>query len=116
VLDVLDEQRLLENARVQGNYLLNRFRALADRHPAIGDVRGRGLFFGLEVVSDRRSKTHDGATASAVVHEALALGVLMGTDGPFDNVVKLRPPMTFTRAHADLLMGVLDRAFAAAVR
>ena len=116
VLDVLDEQHLLENARVQGGYLLDRFRALADRHPAIGDVRGRGLFFGLDVVSDRGTKAHDGATASAVVHEALALGVLMGTDGPFDNVVKLRPPMTTTRAHADLLVDVLDRAFTAATR
>ncbi len=116
VLDVLEEQHLLENARVQGGYLLDRFRALADRHAAIGDVRGRGLFFGLEVVSDRGTKAHDGATASAVVNEALALGVLIGTDGPFDNVVKLRPPMTTTRAHADLLVDVLDRAFTAATR
>ncbi len=116
VLDVLDEQHLLENARVQGDYLLGRFRALADRHAAIGDVRGRGLFFGLEIVRDRVTKAHDGATASAVVNEALALGVLMGTDGPFDNVVKLRPPMTTTRAHADLLVDVLDRAFTAAAR
>lgn len=116
VLDVLDEQRLLENARVQGDYLLEQFRALADRHVVIGDVRGRGLFFGLEVVRDRGTKAHAGATAAAVVNEALALGVLMGTDGPFDNVVKLRPPMTFTRAHADRLVDVLDRAFTAAAR
>ncbi len=116
VLDVLDEQRLLENARVEGEYLLGCFRALADRHAAIGDVRGRGFFFGIELVTDRRTKAHDGATASAVVREALGLGVLMGTDGPHDNVIKLRPPMTFTRAHADRLVDVLDRALTAAVR
>ncbi len=114
VLAVIDEDRLLDNAREQGAYLLDGFRALADRHHVIGDVRGRGLFLGIELVTDRRTKVHDGATASAVVQEALARGVLMGTDGPHDNVVKLRPPMTFRRAHADHLLDVLDQAFAAA--
>ena len=116
VLDVLDDQGLLENARVQGDYLLGRFRALADRHSAIGDVRGRGFFFGIELVTDRRAKTHDGATASAVVSEALRQGVLIGTDGPHDNVIKLRPPMTFTRVHADRLVDVLDGALTTAAR
>jgi 4-aminobutyrate aminotransferase-like enzyme len=114
VLAVIDEDRLLDNAREQGAYLLDGFRALADRHHVIGDVRGRGLFLGIELVTDRRTKGHDGATASAVVQEALARGVLMGTDGPHDNVVKLRPPMTFRRAHADHLLDVLDQALAAA--
>ena len=116
VLDAIDDQQLIENARTQGGYLLDCFRALADRHHAIGDVRGRGLFFGIELVSDRRTKAHAGPMASAVVHAALGLGVLMGTDGPHDNVIKLRPPMTFTRAHADLLVDVLDRALTAAAR
>ncbi|MGE0814082.1 MAG: aminotransferase class III-fold pyridoxal phosphate-dependent enzyme [Vicinamibacterales bacterium] len=114
VLDVLDEGRLLENARVQGQDLLDRFRELADRHPRLGDVRGRGLFLGLDVVSDRRTKAHDGETARAVVNHAVDLGVLLGTDGPHDNVIKVRPPMTFTRTHADLLVGALDRALSAA--
>ena len=112
VLDVLDDERLLENARVQGAYILDGLRRLADRVPAIGDVRGRGLFFGIECVTDRRTKAHDGATAGRVVARAVDLGVLMGTDGPHDNVIKLRPPMTFTRAHADVLLGVLAQAFA----
>ncbi len=112
VLDVLDGERLLENARLQGDYLLGRFRALADRYPAIGDVRGRGLFFGIEFVTDRRFKAHDGATASAVVREALGRGVLMGTEGPHENVIKLRPPMTFTRGHADHLVEVLEQSLA----
>jgi 4-aminobutyrate aminotransferase-like enzyme/Ser/Thr protein kinase RdoA (MazF antagonist) len=114
VLDVIERERLRENAVTQGAYLLDRFRALADRHPRIGDVRGQGLFFGLEIVGDRRTKAHDGAAAGKVVGRALDLGVLMGTDGPHDNVVKLRPPMTFTRAHADLLVDVLDRALESA--
>lgn len=110
VLDVLADERLLENAVREGAYLLDRFRALADRHVAIGDVRGQGLFFGLEIVRDRESRAPDGATASAVVQRALSLGVLMGTDGPHDNVIKLRPPMTFRREHSDMLVDVLDRA------
>ena len=68
------------------------------------------------MVTDRRTKAHDGATAAAVVQRARALGVLMGTDGPHDNVIKLRPPMTFRRAHADLLLGTLDEAMAWAHR
>jgi 4-aminobutyrate aminotransferase-like enzyme/Ser/Thr protein kinase RdoA (MazF antagonist) len=116
VLDVLEDERLLENATAQGEYLMARLRELADRHHAIGEVRGSGLFLGLEIVADRRTKAHDGATAGKVVERALALGVLAGTDGPYDNVIKLRPPMTFTRAHADRLVDVLDQAFTAAVR
>lgn len=112
VLDVLRDEGLLENAVAEGEYLLGRFRALADVHACIGDVRGEGLFFGLEIVRDRASKAPDGDTASAVVQRAKSLGVLMGTDGPYDNVIKLRPPMTFRREHSDLLASVLDRAFA----
>ena len=110
VLDVLADEHLLDNARVQGEHILDGLRRLADRFPAIGDVRGRGLFFGVECVADRRTKAHDGATASAVVHRAMELGVLMGTDGPHDSVIKLRPPMTFAREHADLMLQVLEQA------
>ncbi len=112
VLDVIRDEGLLENARVEGAWLLDRFRELADRHQAIGDVRGQGLFLGLELVTDRRSKAHDGITASAVVTRALDDGVLMGTDGPHDNVIKLRPPMILTREHGEHLVAVLDRALA----
>ena len=110
VLDVLEQEHLLENACAQGDYILAGIRRLADRFPRIGDVRGQGLFFGIEFVTDRRTKAHDGATAAAVVHRALELGVLMGTDGPHDNVIKLRPPMTFTREHSGTLLGVLEQA------
>ncbi|MDJ1160000.1 aminotransferase class III-fold pyridoxal phosphate-dependent enzyme [Chelatococcus sp. SYSU_G07232] len=110
VLDVLEEERLLPNAAEQGGYLLTGMRRLMERHPAVGDVRGRGLFFGIELVRDRATKEHAGAEAAAVVNRARELGVLMGTDGPFDNVVKLRPPMTFRREHADILLDVLGEA------
>lgn len=110
VLDVLEEERLLPNAVEQGAYLLDGMKMLMERYPAIGDVRARGLFFGIELVRDRATKEHAGEPASAIVNRAKELGVLMGTDGPFDNVIKLRPPMTFRRQHADILLGVLDEA------
>ncbi len=110
VLDVLEQEQLLDNARVQGDYLLLGIRRLADRFTCIGDVRGQGLFLGIEFVADRRSKAPDGVRAAAIVQRALELGVLMGTDGPHENVIKLRPPMTFRREHADRLLGVLTQA------
>lgn len=110
VLETLEDEDLLENARVVGDYLLAGFRALQQRYDAIGDVRGEGLFFGLDIVSDRRSKAHDGETAGRIVERMKAHGVLAGTDGPYDNVIKMRPAMTFSREHADLLLEVLGQA------
>ncbi len=110
VLDVLEDEHLLLNAVEQGDYLLAGMRKLMDRYSIVGDVRGRGLFLGLELVRDRATKEHAGEPASAIVNRARELGVLMGTDGPFDNVIKLRPPMTFRREHADILLETLDEA------
>ncbi|MCA0400328.1 MAG: aminotransferase class III-fold pyridoxal phosphate-dependent enzyme [Proteobacteria bacterium] len=110
VLDVLEDEKLLANAAREGQYLLEAFRALMAEDAGIGDVRGRGLFLGIEMVKDRLSKAHDGARAGAAVMRMRDLGVLAGTDGPHDNVIKLRPPMTFRRAHSDLLIGVLTQA------
>ena len=75
-------------------------------------LRGRGLFLGIEMVRDRSTKEHAGDLASKVTNKAKELGVLMGTDGPYDNVIKLRPPMIFKREHADLLLQVLDQSMA----
>ena len=111
VLDVLEEEGLLANAAREGAFLLQGFRQLQERHSCIGDVRGRGLFLGIEIVKDRATKEHDGPTATAVVNRARELGVLAGTDGPHDNVIKLRPPMTFRREHGEILLDTFDRAF-----
>jgi len=111
VLETLEQERLLDNASRQGSYLVAGMTRLKDRYPCIGDVRGRGLFLGIEIVRDRATKEHDGDVASRIVNRAKHHGVLMGTDGPFDNVIKLRPPMIFNRSHADLLLDTLDRSF-----
>lgn len=110
VLDVLDQEQLVPNAREQGDYLLEGFRRLQQRFPAIGEVRGEGLFLGLDLVKDPASKAHDRDTAARLSLRMRELGVLIGTDGPRDNVLKMRPPMTFNRDHADQLLDILHQA------
>jgi 4-aminobutyrate aminotransferase-like enzyme len=112
VLETLEQENLLGNASEQGAYLLDGMKRLQEKYPAIGDVRGRGLFLGIEIVRDRATKEHAGEPASRISNRAKELGVLMGTDGPHDNVIKLRPPMIFQREHADLLIQILDRSMA----
>ena len=113
VLDVIEQGDLRRNALEIGNYLIQRFRDMQARHEAIGDVRGMGLFLGIELVTDRRSKEPATALAKKICDGVRARGVLMGTEGPFDNVLKMRPPMIFTRANADHLLSVLEDAFQA---
>ncbi|HEX7914592.1 aminotransferase class III-fold pyridoxal phosphate-dependent enzyme [Rudaea sp.] len=114
VLDVIERDRLRENAAEIGGYLLQRFRELQTRFDAIGDVRGMGLFLGIELVEDRKTKTPGTALAKRINNEMKARGVLIGTEGPSDNVLKLRPPMIFSRANADHLVEVLTQALVAA--
>jgi 4-aminobutyrate aminotransferase-like enzyme len=115
VLDVLQDERLIENAQVVGAYLQRGLRRLMQRHPLIGDVRGMGLFLGVELVTDRQTKTPATEQARRVARIARDRGVLIGTDGPHDNVIKIRPPMTLRTAHADILLDCLDQCLLAVV-
>ncbi|HEX6464450.1 MAG TPA: aminotransferase class III-fold pyridoxal phosphate-dependent enzyme, partial [Vicinamibacterales bacterium] len=108
VLDVVQQERLQEHARDVGDMLLERLRALQDAHSIIGDVRGSGLFIGVELVKDRDSLEPAAAEASEVVNGLRDRGVLIGTDGPFANVLKIRPPMPFTAGDAEVLVRELD--------
>jgi 4-aminobutyrate aminotransferase-like enzyme len=112
VLDVLRDEALQEHARVVGEHLLSRLRPLVQRYPIVGDVRGSGLFLGVELVRDRITLEPAGREASYVVNRLRERGVLLGTDGPFHNVVKIRPPMSFSLADADMLVEELERAIA----
>ena len=108
VLDVIADEGLVGRAADTGAHLLGRLRGLVERHDAIGDVRGEGLYIGVDLVNDRVTKTPATALADDVVEAMRQRGVLVSTDGPFDNVLKIKPPMVFTRSHADLLADVLD--------
>jgi 4-aminobutyrate aminotransferase-like enzyme len=109
VLDVLRDEGLQAHALRVGERLLAGLRALAERHPLIGDVRGSGLFLGVELVRDRGTLEPAGEAASFVANRMRELGILLGTEGPFHNVLKIRPPMPFTAEDADLLVETLER-------
>lgn len=113
VLDVIESEQLQAHARETGADLLARFGALADRFQLIGDVRGAGLFLGVELVRDRGSLEPASAEAGQIVNHLRQNGILAATDGPMDNVLKFKPPMVFGRPEADLLEQALVRALAA---
>ena len=89
-------------------------RRLAERHPLVGDVRGAGLFLGVELVRDRGTLEPAAAEAAEVANRMRDFGVLLGTDGPHHNVLKIRPPLCFAAADADLLLDCLDAALSRA--
>ena len=108
VLDVLEDEHLQENALGVGSYLIARLKSLQARHALVGDVRGAGLFLGVDLVLDRDSREPAPKQASYVVNRLRDRGILTGTDGPHHNVIKLRPPLIFSQADADLFVATLD--------
>ena len=112
VLDIIEREGLVGNAEVMGEYVLSGFEELKSRHEAIGDVRGRGLFFGIDLVSDRQSRTPAPEAAARIVNALRHKGILMSRIGEHGNVLKLRPPLCFAREHADLLIAALDETLA----
>ena len=108
VLAVIEDEGLQEHARVVGERLLAGLCEVATRHEPIGDVRGAGLFVGFELVRDRSTREPDAALAAELVNRAVELGVLLSTDGADHNVIKIKPPLVFTAADADLLVETVD--------
>jgi 4-aminobutyrate aminotransferase-like enzyme/Ser/Thr protein kinase RdoA (MazF antagonist) len=108
VLDVLEEEKLQENALRVGTHLKSGLQALQQRHALIGDVRGSGFFLGVDLVLDRTTREAAPLQASYVVNRLRECGILTGTDGPHHNVIKLRPPLVFTEKDADLFVSTLD--------
>jgi 4-aminobutyrate aminotransferase-like enzyme len=114
VIDVIDDEGLVDNAAEVGDYVLAGFKELQSRHPIVGDVRGSGLFFGIDLVSDRDSRAPATNEARAIVNRMRHEGVLMSKIGEHDNVLKLRPPLCFSKDNADFLVDKLDKVMAAA--
>ena len=108
VLDVIRDEGLQERALDVGDHLRAGLRELQARHAAVGDVRGRGLFLGVEVVAEREGPTPSRRAARYVVERAKDQGILLSTDGPDDNVIKIKPPLVFSRADADRVVATLD--------
>ena len=109
VLDVIEQEGLQEHALRVGNQLMDGLRGLMAKHPLIGDVRGLGLFVGVELVLDRQAKVPAGAHAAYVANRMRDHGILISTDGPDHNVLKLKPPLVFDHADAARLVATLDK-------
>jgi alanine-glyoxylate transaminase/(R)-3-amino-2-methylpropionate-pyruvate transaminase len=111
-LEVIDAEGLQENARVVGSHLKNRLLELQTRHPLIGDVRGKGLMLGLELVRDRQTKEPANTELVELMELAKQRGLLIGKGGLYGNVVRIKPPMCFTRDDANYLVECLDESLA----
>jgi len=116
VLDVIEREGLQQNALDVGAYLADGLRNLAGRHACIGDVRSNGLFLAVEFVGDRESRVPAAALTDNVVNDLRLRGILTGSIGPDDNILKLRPPLVLGRAEADLMLETLDASLAAVVQ
>lgn len=114
VLDVIEQEGILRHVHDTGAGLGAGLRALMAEHAQIGDVRGKGLFYGVEIVSDRVTREPAPAEAARVREHLRENGILLGTSGPFGNVIKIRPPLVFNREHAALLLEGLEAALAGA--
>jgi 4-aminobutyrate aminotransferase-like enzyme len=112
VLEIIVEERLRERALETGQYLRRGLTALGDKFEVIGDVRGAGLFIGVELVTDRSTGSPATRFVAALINELRRRRVLIGASGPDANVLKIRPPLPFGRAEADLLLGELEASLA----
>jgi 4-aminobutyrate aminotransferase-like enzyme/Ser/Thr protein kinase RdoA (MazF antagonist) len=110
VLDVMEADELQPHARRVGSHLLKALGGLQSTRPLVGDVRGLGLFVGVELVRDKATLVPAGEEATYVANRMRDGGVLVGTDGPFHNVLKIKPPMVFSEADANQLVAAMDGA------
>jgi len=108
VLAVIREEGLQQNALETGAYLREGLLTLQERHPLIGEVRGSGLFQGIELIRHPDTLAPATEEAAYLADRMRAHGILMSTDGPYENVLKIKPPICFSRRDADFLIEILD--------
>ncbi len=108
VLEVIEQEGLQAKALDIGQYLMTGLRQLQDQYPLIGDVRGAGLFLGFELIDHRKGLTPAAHQASYLTNRMRQKGVLLSTDGPDENVIKIKPPLCFDKENVDFVIGQLD--------
>jgi len=111
VLEVIEREKLQENALTQGGHVLAGLEKLKAKHNLIGDVRGKGLMLGIELVKDHKTKEPAKAECAQVMEAAREMGLLLGKGGLHGNTIRFAPPMCITRADADFMLEVFDAAF-----
>lgn len=108
VLDVIKEEGLQANALEVGDYLKAGLKELKSKHPIIGDVRGLGLIIGVELVLDRETLSPAPDQAAYIIERMKERGILLSTEGPLHNVIKIKPPIVFSKSNSDTLLSTLD--------
>jgi 4-aminobutyrate aminotransferase-like enzyme/Ser/Thr protein kinase RdoA (MazF antagonist) len=112
VLDVLEREGIPQNVIASGKVLEAGLAKLAGKYPLVADVRGKGLFWGLEIVRDHATRAPAEAEADRIMNGLRDDGFLLGRTGAYNNVIKIRPPLVFTPEHAQMLLEGLDHALA----
>ena len=110
VIDVIENEELASNVDRVGAYLRNELSKYQDSCEHLADVRGHGLFIGMEWVRDRESMSPDAEGATAVVNALRDRGFLIGSAGPMGNILKIRPPLVFEREHADMFLTAFEES------
>jgi len=111
VLEVIEKEKLQQNALTIGNRILDGLNKLRDKHNLIGDVRGKGLMLGIELVKDRTSKEPAKEECAQVLETSKEMGLLLGKGGLWGQTIRFSPPMCLHEQDADFLLQVLDQAF-----
>jgi 4-aminobutyrate aminotransferase-like enzyme len=111
-IDLIEEDRLMDNAAVVGAYFRQRLEELQHKHSLIGDVRGMGLLQALELVRDRNSKEPAPQETAQFMEECRKLGLLIGKGGLYGNVIRMSPPLNIAKADVDQAFEIMDKAMA----
>jgi 4-aminobutyrate aminotransferase-like enzyme len=112
-IDLIEEDRLMDNAEVVGNYFRQGLEALKDKHDLIGDVRGMGLLQALELVKDRTTKAPAAQETNQFMEECRKRGLLVGKGGLLGNAIRMSPPLNISKADVDEAIGIMDQSLTA---
>jgi len=113
LVDILHEERLVQNAAKMGSYIVKRAKELAERHPIIGDVRGRGLLIGIELVKNSRTKEPAQEEVNKIMEASYRKGLLFSISGLHKNVIKFSPPLILTDQQADKAIDIIEESLKA---
>ncbi|XP_040579141.2 LOW QUALITY PROTEIN: ethanolamine-phosphate phospho-lyase-like [Lepeophtheirus salmonis] len=111
VLDVIEKENLMKKAQENGDHLITEFKKLSQKYDIIGDVRGWGMFVGVDLVKDRTTREAHTSPAKFMVQRLREEKILAQYDGPYCNVLKFKPPLAFTKENCDRLIQTMDRIF-----
>ena len=115
-IEVIEEEKLLENADSVGGYFRQKLDDLKEKHALIGDVRGMGLMQGLELVKDRKTKEPAPEATNQFMERCRSNGLLIGKGGLYGNVIRLSPPLNIRRSDVDEAVGLMDKSLSETAR